>query len=71
MALIRSTQIEYPLSGSFSGSFNGNGSGLTGIVSSSYALTASYLDNYVPLFPFTGSAQITGSLGITGSLNVT
>jgi hypothetical protein len=71
MALIRSTQIEYPLSGSFSGSFNGNGSGLTGIVSSSYALTASYLDNYVPPFPFTGSAQITGSLGITGSLNVT
>jgi hypothetical protein len=71
MALIRSTQIEYPLSGSFSGSFNGNGSGLTDIVSSSYALTASYLDNYIPPFPFTGSAQITGSLEITGSLNVT
>ena len=44
MALIRSTQIEYPLSGSFSGSFNGNGSGLTGIVSSSYALTASFIN---------------------------
>lgn len=40
MALIRSTQIEYPLSGSFSGSFNGNGSGLTGIVSSSFANNA-------------------------------
>lgn len=44
MALIRSTQIEYPLSGSFSGSFNGDGSGLTGIVSSSYALTASFIN---------------------------
>ena len=39
--------------GSFSGSFKGNGSQLSGISAT---------------FPFTGSAQITGSLGITGSL---
>ena len=38
-------------------------------LSASYALTASYLDNYVPPFPFTGSALITGSLGVTGSLS--
>jgi hypothetical protein len=38
--------------------------------SSSYALTASYLDNYIPPFPFTGSARITGSLSVTGSFSV-
>lgn len=37
-------------------------------LSSSYALTASYLDNYIPPFPYTGSAQITGSLTVTGSI---
>ena len=31
MALINSNQILYPLSGSFSGSFNGDGSGLTNL----------------------------------------
>lgn len=31
MALINSSQIQYPLSGSFSGSFNGDGSGLTNL----------------------------------------
>jgi len=40
-------------------------------ISSSYALTASYLDNYVPPFPFTGSAVITGSLEVTGSISST
>ena len=39
-------------------------------LSSSFALTASYLSNYIAPFPFTGSAQITGSLGVTGSLTV-
>lgn len=34
MALIRSSQILFPLSGSFSGSFSGDGSGLTGISAS-------------------------------------
>jgi hypothetical protein len=38
--------------------------------SSSYALTASYLDNYIPPFPFTGSARITGSLSVTGSASI-
>ena len=40
-------------------------------VTASYSLTASYLDNYVPPFPFTGSALITGSLGVTGSISIT
>jgi hypothetical protein len=39
--------------------------------SASYALTASYLDNYIPPFPFTGSARITGSLTVTGSVQIT
>ena len=33
------------VSGSFSGSFEGEGSGITGIISSSYASTASYIEN--------------------------
>lgn len=38
-------------------------------ISASFATTASYLSNYIPPFPFTGSAQITGSLGVTGSIS--
>jgi hypothetical protein len=38
---------------------------------SSYALTASYLEGYISPFPFTGSAIITGSLEITGSTSST
>lgn len=71
--------------GSFSGSFKGDGTNLTGIVattaatasyvlnavSSSYATTASFALNAGGAgFPFTGSARITGSLGITGSFDV-
>jgi hypothetical protein len=41
--------------GSFSGSFKGNGSELTGVSAG---------------FPFTGSAQITGSLEVSGSITV-
>ncbi len=37
----------------------------------SYSLTASYLDNYVEPFPYTGSAIITGSLSVTGSITGT
>jgi hypothetical protein len=40
-------------------------------ISASYALTASYLDNYVAPFPFTGSAIISGSLQVTGSVAIT
>jgi hypothetical protein len=43
------------VTGSFSGSYVGDGSGLTG----------------VGAFPFTGSALITGSLGVTGSTTTT
>jgi hypothetical protein len=69
MALkIKNDQLLYPLSGSFSGSFSGS---INNAISASYALTASYLDNYIAPFPFTGSAIITGSLTITGSLSVT
>ena len=58
MALIKPEQLKsefYSISGSFSGSFIGDGTHLTG----------------VEIFPYTGSAIITGSLEITGSLNVT
>ena len=61
------------VSGSFSGSFEGDGSGLTGLVSashaitSSYALTASYAESGTG-FPFSGSAIITGSLLVSQSV---
>jgi hypothetical protein len=50
-------------SGSFSGSYVGDGSGLTGIIhtSASYALTSSYVN------PLTQDVTITGSLTVTGS----
>jgi len=59
------------VTGSITGSLLGTSSFANNATSASYALTASYLDNYIAPFPFTGSAQITGSLGVTGSLNVT
>jgi hypothetical protein len=46
--------------GSFSGSFVGDGSGLTGVVSSSYAVTASYADNALSAIN-TPNAVITAS----------
>jgi hypothetical protein len=59
------------------GTYLGDGSGLTGIESSSYATTASYAltalsASYAPggggsTFPYTGDAQITGSLIISAS----
>lgn len=73
--------------GSFTGSFAGDGSSLTGVaattattasyvlnaVSSSYATTASYALNASAGdgFPFTGSAVISGSLSITGTSTFT
>jgi hypothetical protein len=49
-------------SGSFSGSFEGDGFGLTGVVSSSYAVTASYVDfdniGNIPNGLLSSSAQI-------------
>ena len=56
-------------SGSFSGSFQGGGSGLTGVVSASYAITASYAQN-AGGSSFT-AAGISGSWqGATGSMSV-
>jgi|TARA_R110000796_G_C14338271_1_gene410002 hypothetical protein len=55
MALIKPEQLRsgsYTISGSFSGSFQGDGSGITGIGAG---------------FPFVGDAQITGSLDINGT----
>jgi len=37
-------------------------------VSASNALTASYLSNYIPPFPYTGSAGISGSLSVNGDI---
>jgi hypothetical protein len=46
--------------------------GITGSLqgTASYALTASYLENYIPPFPYTGSADISGSLNVNGNLSV-
>jgi hypothetical protein len=60
-------------SGYYSGSFDGDGSRLYNIRSSSYALTASYALNggggggTGAGFPFSGAAVITGSLTVSGS----
>ena len=58
MALIKPEQLRsgsYSISGSFSGSFFGDGSGLTGL----------------DAFPYTGSAEITGSLTLDGPFTIT
>ena len=56
-------------------SFQGDGSAITGVISSSYAITASYADNAGGAggsgFPHTGSAEITGALAVTGALFAT
>lgn len=54
MALIQSSQIQYPLSGSFSGSFYGDGSGLT---------------NLSALTPFLiASGSVSASVNISGNI---
>ena len=53
-----------------SAGFFGTASYAEQALSSSYALTASYLDNYIPPFPFTGSAIISGSLEVSGSTRI-
>ena len=57
MALVNSKQLVKPISGSFTGSFSGNGSELTNIISASYAVTASYLIGQSP----TASYALTAS----------
>ena len=72
------------VSGSFSGSYEGNGSGLTNLDLDDYTasglnFSGSFSGSFegdgssltgLNNFPFTGSAQITGSLILTGSLTV-
>ena len=61
MAIIKPEQLRsgsYSISGSFSGSFFGDGSGLTGIPGGGS-------------FPYTGSAEITGSLNLDGPFTIT
>ena len=83
---IHSNQLQYPLSGSFSGSFTGLinsasyavnalsasyfSGSISNAISASYALTASYVAN-ASSFPYTGSAIITGSLTLTGNEIIT
>ena len=54
------------LTGSFTGSFTGDGSSIENVVTSSFAITASYAENAGggAGFPFSGSAVITGSLAV-------
>ena len=61
-------------SGSYTGSFTGSGASIVGVISSSYATTASYAENAGgggSGFPHTGSAEITGALAVTGALFAT
>jgi hypothetical protein len=69
IALTSDTQVTGSLnvSGGITGSLLGTASYATNALSSSYALTASYVEGGVAAFPYTGSAQITGSLVVTGS----
>jgi hypothetical protein len=55
---------------SFTGSLLGTSSWAQNAVTSSYAVTASFLLGYVSPFPFTGSAIVSGSLVVTGSTNI-
>ena len=75
-----SLHMPVEFSGSFSGSFFGTSSLSSQSISASYssnaltasyannASTASYLSNYIPPFPYTGSADISGSLTVTGNI---
>jgi len=74
MALLNSRQLRFPLSGSFTGSFSGsfvgNGAGITGIVSSSFATTASFALNAGEINFNTGSFVTTSSFNeYTSSIN--
>ena len=58
------------LTGSFTGSFTGDGSSIENVVTSSFAITASYAENAGggAGFPFSGSAVIKGSLAVRNGL---
>jgi len=60
------------LSGSFSGSFSGNGANITGIISSSYAATASFANNFTVAGTLTAQTIVVQTLSssisyLTGS----
>ena len=65
------------MTGSYTGSFTGSGELIVGVISSSFAETASFALNAGggggsgDGFPFSGSADITGSLNVTGSTSIT
>jgi len=68
MALIQSSQIQYPLSGSFSGSFYGSLFGTSSYaVTASYAATASYLLN-PPAINLIYTGSVTASVDVTNNI---
>ncbi len=70
----RFSKLSGSFTGSSTGSFTGSGAGLIGVVTSSFAITASHALNggggSGSGFPLTGSAPISGTLLVTGSINV-
>lgn len=63
------------MTGSYTGSFTGSGERIVGVISASFAQTASFALNAgggaASGFPFSGSADITGSLAVTGTFFAT
>ena len=63
------------MTGSYTGSFTGSGEQIVGVISASFAQTASFALNAgggaASGFPFSGSADITGSLAVTGTFFAT
>lgn len=71
----RASTLSGSFTGSSTGSFTGSGAGLVGVVTSSFAITASHALNSGgggsgTGFPLTGSAPILGTLLVTGSISV-
>ena len=72
----RVSMLSGSMTGSYTGSFTGSGVQIVGVISSSFAETASFALNAGgggsgDGFPFSGSADITGSLAVTGALFAT
>lgn len=71
----KASTLSGSFTGSSTGSFTGSGAGLVGVVTSSFAITASHALNSGgggsgTGFPLTGSAPISGTLLVTGSVSV-
>ena len=71
----RYSMLSGSMTGSYTGSFTGSGAQIVGVISSSFAETASFALNAgggaASGFPFSGSADITGSLAVTGTFFAT